>query len=401
MHPRWFHLTVITFLWMTPVFAQGATYYVAKTGSHNYTCAQAQSDSTPRLTINSGITCLSAGDTLVIKSGTYVEGINDTIPAGTSTATRTTIRAKTGDTVTIRPAIGIGLSSLQAVYLTKPYTAIDGVVIDGSNVALPYRLAGSATGNLLQNSEIKSVQKAGGGNCITIQGNVINSSVINNKIHDCGDPADFLEHGIYLRNTGHLVERNEVYNITGFGIHLYNSGTPVSNNTVRYNHVHDNGGTGILIGSGSNNIAHHNIVTNNGKDGVATGYGNAADNNQVYNNTIYSNTTECIDIKSQAANAKVKNNLCLSNGNNKIFNGGTGSVLANNRLSTDLTLVVDATNTQLNPRNGSVLIDAGENIPGFSLGKFLGLAPDQGAIEFVPTAPLIIPNAPTYLQIGP
>ena len=52
-----------------------------------------------------------------------------------------------------------------------------------------------------------------------------------------------------------------------------------------------------------------------------------------------------------------------------------------------LTLVVNAENNQFSPRAGSVLIDAGEHIFGFSSGKFLGVAPDQGALEFAPTTP--------------
>jgi hypothetical protein len=56
--------------------AQAATYYVSKSGSNNNSCAQATSVSTPKLTINAGIGCLSGGgDTLLIRKGTYDETI--------------------------------------------------------------------------------------------------------------------------------------------------------------------------------------------------------------------------------------------------------------------------------------------------------------------------------------
>jgi hypothetical protein len=391
--------------WVAPAFTYGATYYVAKTGNNSYSCMQAQSASTPKLTINSGISCLAAGDTLIIKAGTYVEGINDTIPSGTSTAARTTIRANAGDTVIIRPATGVGPDFLHGVYITKSYVAVDSLVIDGVNVSLPFRLNGTATGNLLQNSEIKSVQKTGGSNCVTVQGSVTNASVINNKIHDCGNPAANLHHGIYLKNTGHLVEANEIYNTTSYGVHVYDGTNRTGNIIVRYNYIHHNGNRGILIGSGDNNIAHHNIVANNASYGIEVGF-NAATNQQVYNNTIYGNGLNCINVKTSSSNAKVKNNFCLRNGTNTILNSGTGSVLANNRLSTDLTLVVDPQTNQFSPRESSPLIDAGENISGFSSGKFLGLAPDQGAIEFAPnnvvTNPTpTVPAAPSFLQVTP
>ena len=74
--------------------------------------------------------------------------------------------------------------------------------------------------------------------------------ITNNKFHGCN------AHGIYLWNSGHLIERNEIYGITeGMGIHLFKAAGGVSNNTIRYNYVHTNGSRGILLGSGNNNVA--------------------------------------------------------------------------------------------------------------------------------------------------
>ena len=44
--------------------SEAATYYVAKTGHDSNTCAQAQSQPTPKQTIRSGLECLYPGDTL-------------------------------------------------------------------------------------------------------------------------------------------------------------------------------------------------------------------------------------------------------------------------------------------------------------------------------------------------
>ena len=77
-------LLLVLFLTLFPILAHGATYYTAKTGSDSNSCSNAQSQSTPKLTINAGINCLNAGDTLIVKSGTYNESIAETIPSGLS-----------------------------------------------------------------------------------------------------------------------------------------------------------------------------------------------------------------------------------------------------------------------------------------------------------------------------
>src|SRR3972149_12242482 len=54
----------------------GNTYYVATNGSNSYSCAQAKNTSTPKRNItgaSGGISCLAAGNTLIIKAGTYSE----------------------------------------------------------------------------------------------------------------------------------------------------------------------------------------------------------------------------------------------------------------------------------------------------------------------------------------
>jgi hypothetical protein len=76
---------------MISAVVYGATYYVAKTGSHLTSCSQAQSAAMPKLTIASGLACMKAGDTLIINPGTYVESIYNAIPSGTSTSNRTKI----------------------------------------------------------------------------------------------------------------------------------------------------------------------------------------------------------------------------------------------------------------------------------------------------------------------
>jgi len=77
---------VILFLLSYPVsvgVAHASTYYVSKSGSDNNSCAQAQSVSTSKLTFIAGVGCLSAGDTVLVRGGTYDERMRSA-PSGTS-----------------------------------------------------------------------------------------------------------------------------------------------------------------------------------------------------------------------------------------------------------------------------------------------------------------------------
>lgn len=58
-------------LWAPDVWA--TTYYTGPAGSDANSCATAQTIGTPKLTIIGGYACLAAGDTLIVRDGTYVE----------------------------------------------------------------------------------------------------------------------------------------------------------------------------------------------------------------------------------------------------------------------------------------------------------------------------------------
>src|SRR5262245_56310606 len=136
----------------TPSSSTGRVYYVAKTGNDSNSCAQAQSQSMPKLTINGGLSCLSGGDTLLIRGGTYAESIDgfhgSNLPSG-SPGALTTLAAYPRDCsrgtqcgpgpswerVMIRPSSG---QVPLAIYPTpgdpKRYIAFDGLILDAINV---------------------------------------------------------------------------------------------------------------------------------------------------------------------------------------------------------------------------------------------------------------------------
>jgi len=63
------YLLIIAFLLSSQAWA--TDYYLSTTGDDGYSCAQAQSPSTPKATFGSVWSCLSAGDTLSVADGTY------------------------------------------------------------------------------------------------------------------------------------------------------------------------------------------------------------------------------------------------------------------------------------------------------------------------------------------
>ena len=110
--------------------AHAATYYVSKTGSVNNSCAEAQSLSTPKLTVNGGIGCLWAGDTLSVRAGTYAENITS-VPSGTSWSSKVRVAAYSGETVWLTPTTGTGAGHIIWLDCNCHYVEFDGIDLDG------------------------------------------------------------------------------------------------------------------------------------------------------------------------------------------------------------------------------------------------------------------------------
>ena len=329
----------------TPTNGSGTIYYVAKTGSDSNSCAQAQSTLKPKLTIAAGLKCLASADTLIIKAGTYSEAIDyNQIPSGRgSWETATKVLAASGETVTLRPTTGAYEGSAAVVAYDQSYIVFGGsddnsygMVVDASLTSqMGVRIANAGAHHI----RIQNLETFGSPNTCT--GNAETNSYIefiHLKIHDCGPGTPTSGgpgHGIYIGgSSNNLVERNEIYNVYGHGIHLYHSGC--NNNVIRYNYVHNNGSRGILIGSGSNNEAHDNIVSKNGAargaEAMTIGF-NGGFNNRAYNNTIFANPNQCLIIMADQVNAVAKFNNCWQNGVDAVINQGTGSIVLDNSVT--------------------------------------------------------------------
>src|SRR6266446_2737823 len=329
-------LLLVIFFTMFPVLAHGATYYVAKTGSDSMSCANARSQSTPKLTINAGVACLSAGDTLIVKSGIYDEALNipyfTTVPDG-SPGNPTIIKSEIPLGAIIRPTTHANMDGRCPALIctvTKSYINFDGFFLAGS-------LLLNAEGFIIRDDPstpntgshhitMTNNESHGGqddpfgsvGNCITLSRSSHDNYIGYNNLHDCGnltDPNAIGSHCIYVVGYNNIIENNKIGSCSGHGVHIYNAGDPplASNNIIRNNTIHDAGSRSMLVSSGNDNQVYNNIIYKNWQGIFIGGYGSSNQGNSIWNNTLYNNNFgryggggQCIDIES-STNTVVRN----------------------------------------------------------------------------------------------
>jgi len=429
---------ILIFVTLAPSTGNATTYYVATSGNDS----NPGTEFSPFQTIKKGVSSLSAGDTLYVKSGTYSESIlswETTIPNGTSWDNPVTIAANPGDTVIITPPSGHAFFWVNDGQ--KKYLIIDGFIVDGKNKALHgFKLSDNSRYIRVQNCEIKnSIDNnilvhicSGCANPETAPHDTFHE-FINLKIHDNGSP-EAPRHGIYVETGKNLLELSEVYNSSGYGAHFYRSTiNSTNNNVIRYNTFHDNNtagqwGCGIISSSGEENIVYNNIAYGNimgfclmyrttdallynniayenDAHGILVSSGSAS-GSKVNNNTVYNNGQYGIFVGDSAQDTVLKNNISYQNGIKDFYlepGEQTGTVTANN-LTTD-PLFVNAGDNDFHLQQGSLAIDQGTTISEItidydSITRPKGTNFDIGAYEFIQSAPLP-PLAPIGLKFLP
>jgi hypothetical protein len=378
-------------LWLAST-ADAATYWVAKTGSDSRSCTQAQSASTPKMTIRSGLSCLSPGDTLLIRGGTYNEEVTN-IPSGSSWSNPITISPHPGETVTIPRITADG-----------SYVAFDGTpgtfIVDGQqyysvgvNIYVGYvRFKNLEVRNNIDHGLI-GCGKNTAGHC----------EFINLKVHDNGFGAGCAAanapgycHGLYSDGDGNLVDGGEWYNNNGFGLQL--SPSPI-NWIVRNVRLHDNVNGGILEAAGSdgNNRIYNNLVYNNGGWGGIT----VQSNSYLYHNTVYGNTGAA-GIYALWTGNDIRNNIVYNNSTNIAMDYPESQMKYDHNLTTNPPFV-NAAGGDFHLQSGSPAIDAGVNMSAVTTDfdkrpRPQGAGFDIGAYEY-PGSPPSPPSAPTNLRI--
>jgi hypothetical protein len=387
MRPRYAVLFVLVLAvgGILPCRAWSATYYVSASGGNNAnSCAASQNTTTPRQTVTAGIACLSGGDTLIVKDGSYPEYLEDLIPSGSS-GSPTTIRAEHARQAILTPQTGSPTQSgiLIGLNQIRQWITIDGIVVDAQNTGrsgMGVRTPGDSTpvhaGShdvTLQNVEIKNIPNdnnpcSSGSNTdgMGFDGAVYRITVRNSHIHDigtgavadpnnCGPNHIFYSYCIYTSAVESVFENNEMDHCSSYSFHNFAADT-YGSSIYRGNFIHHNGGPALIACPGDNNQVYNNIFWQNGigpfnpqRGALLLGgscKGTPTTGNQVYNNTFYQNVGDggvsgCIALSYSGAvavnNTIIRNNICYQNTPADIIqiNNGTGTVQDHNLLGTN------------------------------------------------------------------
>src|SRR6266568_3585481 len=374
----------------SPRAATAATYYVALTGNDANPGTQTQ----PFGTIAKGISVLHAGDTLYVRGGNYNESIatnNYNIPAGTSWSNPVTIAGYPGETVTL-PSIGGNFNASEQYIIFMDFVVTGA---QGGGIGIVHDAGSTTPGDSyvrFQNIDVHDWTSSGNAppgfyifaNHVEVLGGKVHNSPVGAA---CSPDTQADCHGFYIIGAYNLIDGVEIYNNSGYGIHLYNGYNPTFNhdNIIRNNRVHNNYiapsccGGGILISRGANNMAYNNIVYNNRSvNGIAVGY--QAVNNQVYNNTVYGNggygiSVDSVNTHGGTTGTIVRNNIVYGNvgGINDL---GVSTTQDHNFTSNPNFVDVAAANFHL--QAGSPAIDAGITLSAVTT-DIAGTSRPQGA----------------------
>jgi hypothetical protein len=384
--------------------ALGTTYYVAKAGSNSHSCAQAVNPSTPKQTINAGISCLSAGDTLVVGNGTYAESLTNPFSnTGSSWANKITVKAQNTKQVTISPSSGDYIIWLGTS--TQKYIEFDGLVLEGNKViSIGYAVWWNAhhirfqNGAILRSNDVGVSMMGDPSSGVPQFNEVINTEVAYVAMNEDGTtrtcmagsvPWDGLCHALYIGSDDHLFDRLDMHHNNGCGPHLYPQGYN-HNNIVRNSIVHDNYAAGICSLGDDNQII-NNVVYNNQGGGFLIHMNRAL----IYNNTVYNNDSSFnyyggMTIKGGSGHS-VKNNLFFQNDVTGISLDSTNLIGVNPQF-------VDAANINLRLKAGSPGIDAGTALPLTT--DIDGAARPQGAGYDVGAYEFGVPHPPMNLRVN-
>jgi parallel beta helix pectate lyase-like protein/pectate lyase-like protein len=396
----------------TPPSSTGQRYFVATDGNDANPGTEAQ----PFRTLNRGASALVPGDTLLVKPGTYVESLLDTIPSGKDWNSPVVIQASDpANRPILKPNPGAGWVLHFQAYRgqNQRYIVVDGFVLDAANVTHDVvKITGGANHIRLMNSEVKNAPNQG---ILTSEPGSDYNEFINLDIHDNGDDAQF-EHGLYISTANNIVDRCTIHHNAGYGLHFY-SGDPAyqpNNNVARNNRLYDGQGRygGIILSVGDSNVVYNNIIYDT-PSGIQVGY--KASNAKVYNNVVYgltggtagagngvgiyvfaNNTSNSIynnivsrnsgvGIRNESTgNTLIKNNLTYANSQDMVNNGTAG--LSDNIAGRD-PLFVDPASRNFHLQAASPAIDAGlvmaeVNADADGIARPFGAAPDIGAYEY-------------------
>lgn len=409
-------LTLALFFVLHAVPSWAVEYFVATTGSDSNSCTAARNGNSPKLTIPAGISCLSSGDTLTVKAGTYTGQQIFNPPPGTASA-YTVIQ---GDPSGARPLLlpNGGSPSFQRGFYCDQGEGCRYIEFRHFEVSGAYeggKLPGNTTFGFAHHirviDNVIHDTVGNGWHCITSSSGFLGGDHLfqGNEWYNIGKLTPNYGPGwnvIYNPGNRTIVERNTFRNsINGVGI--WRANMPLQGIIVRQNLFYDmgrrsidpwqvDGGSAVHVSSpGGGHRIYRNVIYRSGEstvfDAIRTNTQFDTTNLtdvQVFNNTIYNTLHASADGIRATANMKtpggmiVRNNVVINAGAGIVDNSGVGALVQsfNTTSGTASALWTNPASYDLTVLAGSPLIDAGTDT-GFI--GFNGAAPDRGAFESV------------------
>lgn len=271
MRPMLYGLA-ICFTFLQSVTVQGATYFVAPTGLDSNPGTSSSPWRNPQKCAHSPI---RAGDTCIVRSGTYTDTDGDgavvfvhnrsSTPSGTASAPITIKSEKPLGAAFVLPN-NKGFAAGFQIY--KPYYIIEGFDISGGNSngtsagSVGIQFLGSATGGVARSNAIHHIGRSSCTNSTnTFSGVAVRTSSIlveRNRIYSigrrrngessCSTSKDRLDHGIYVSAASNTtIRRNVIYDSNrGYAIHVY--GGTTTNLNIHHNSLSGRSPTGSPVG---------------------------------------------------------------------------------------------------------------------------------------------------------
>jgi parallel beta-helix repeat protein len=380
---------------------EAATYYVATTGTNATTCG---SQAAPCRTIAYAYEKVVAGDTIIVRPGTYAGEYNFTWSDGQrvfrlnkqgTASAPITLRSETKWGAIIdaqdNPLLGTAVSPTGTYHVIQDFRIInghkDGIVLYGSF----NKIVGNEIAFNGNNGDPSYIYGMDG---IFSDSKTRGNQYVGNYIHDNGRPVCegvspcSGDHGLYLCGDDELVANNISVHNTGYGLQIAGYET-VSNMRVFNNVFAENGRAGIVIWEDIDGLTiQNNLVTSNAHSAIyfydyPAGHSHGVANTVIGNNLFYGN--------------KYGDEITY------VYSSGVGYTIGTNTVKDPL--FVDPSAADYRLQSTSPAIDKGLTLPEASP-DFVGTSRPQGSgydlgpYEYVTQAPdVTAPASPSSLQV--